>query len=663
MDLRLINILPPQATQGVQQTNNAQGNVPGLTNLSGIPSGSILSGFIINRDASGNPVLRTESGDITFASSFFLKIGSEVQIRVEQTINNTIARLLTVDGQPPELAEARSSFSSSPDVILSQALLSRGPLPSASQPPSAIPTNNAQSSSSITTNASQPQPTITVNGIVIGGAQQDSSTRLPEGTQLLLKLITIGTPASGNAQATALPANLASYAAYARATGTAIPAQTGAQAAATPGNIPAPAGSGASTIVAPTVSTPVQSPVVATTQQIASATLDIAAPPNASTAANSVQLGASPPATSSVPLIADKLPFASPQTPAENQAGNVVNPGNTNTGNVNTGNVSYAPPASGNSVLLQPGQTIAGTVIGNETTGEALVQTNVGLIRLQPGTSLPVGSRISFELMGSTIPQTQINAALAADMPASFNELSRQWTSLAQIFGLLTGRDTATGIDFIQTGMPWLLAENAPAPQSLNTPQNMPSGMLFFLAALKGEDFKSWLGKHNSQWLEDNGHGGLLKKAMGEFLTLARQYNESQSTQQTWQTFVFPVAVEGELQQVRFFVKRDKKQGGNRQEAEGEDTRFIVEVDVSQLGEIQMDGFVRKAREQQLHFDLVIRTKQALPADVQQDIMAIYTSTGELTGYQGNIQFQSVKEFPQHPMDDIAPKPHNDVVV
>ncbi len=654
MDLRLINILPPQATQGVQQPSNTQGNAPGLTNLSGIPSGSILSGFIINRDASGNPVLRTESGDITFASSFFLKIGSEVQIRVEQTINNTIARLLTVDGQPPELAEARSSFSSSPDVILSQALLSRGPLPSASQPPSAIPTNNPQNASSITTNASQPQPTITVNGTVIGGAQQESTLRLPEGTQLLLKLITIGAPPSTSSPGAALNASLASYAAYARATGVAVPAQAGAQAASTTGAAPAPAGS-AGSIVVPPVTTPVQSPVVVTPQQVDDATLNIATPPSNSTQSNTVQLGANPPAASSPPLSADKLPFASPQPAIATQTAQ----GNT----ANTGNVSYAPPATGNAILLQPGQSISGTVIGNETTGEALVQTNFGLIRLQPGTSLPVGSRISFELLGSSIPQTQINAALAADTPAGFNELSRQWTSLAQIFNLLTGRDAASGIDFIQAGMPWLMADNAPAPQSLTTPQNMPSGMLFFLAALKGEDFKSWLGKHNSQWLEDNGHGGLLKKAMSEFLTLARQFNENQPTQQTWQTFIFPVAVEGELQQVRFFVKRDKKQGGNRQEAESEDTRFVVEVDVSQLGEIQMDGFVRKTGENPLHFDLVIRTKQALPADVQQDIMAIYTSTGELTGYQGNIQFQSVKEFPQHPMDDIAPKPHNTVIV
>ncbi len=667
MDLRLITILPSQPTQGVQQPAGTQGNTSsGLTSLAGIPSGTTLTGFIINRDSSGNPVLRTEGGDITFASNFFLKIGVEVQIRVEQTVNNTIARLLTVDGQPPETAQARSSFSESPDVILSQALASRGSLSSLTsqvdaRAPAAPQAQSSANTSSIATNDSN-SPAITIKGTVIASSAQQqiaNALRLPEGSELVLKLLNVASP-SGNvsAQGVILPTtsgSLASYAAYTRATGTSPAAQQtvpvintspAAQTGTTAGN---------TTVIAqPPVAgaEPLQAPLIASAANVKQNTADISAAQPSNTPAsginNSVQV------TSTTPNVAGSAPL----TVGSNAVASGVN---TTPAAINTSNVAYTPQ-SNTAVSLQPGQLVTGTVIGNEPTGEALVQTSLGLIRLQPGSTLPAGSSISFELVNATIAQTHINALAAGDEPANINELARGWSSLAQIFALLSGRDNASSIDFVQPNMPWLMMDDGQSPQSLISPQNMPSGLLMFLAALKGEDFKSWIGRHNSQWLEENGHGALIKKAGSEFASLARQFNESTATQ-PWQTMIFPVAVEGEVQQVRFYVKRDKKQNSNRQEGESEDTRFVVEVDLSQLGEIQMDGFVRKGGQQQVHFDLMVRSKLPLPSDVQQDIFAIYQATGELTGYQGNLQFQSVKEFPVNPAEELAIHPHNNVVV
>jgi hypothetical protein len=88
-------------------------------NLANFPIGSVVSGFIINRDAAGNPILRTDSGDIAFASNFFLKIGSEVTIRIEHLAGNTSAHLLTVNGQAPEIAVTQTAFTNEPEVIIS----------------------------------------------------------------------------------------------------------------------------------------------------------------------------------------------------------------------------------------------------------------------------------------------------------------------------------------------------------------------------------------------------------------------------------------------------------------------------------------------------------------------------------------------------------------
>jgi hypothetical protein len=677
MDLRLITILPPQSTQGVQQPSNAQNSSGGLTNLSGIPSGTILSGFIINRDSNGNPVLRTESGDITFASNFFLKIGSEVQIRVEQSVGNTLARLLTVDGQPPEVAQARSSFATTPDVILSQALASRSTvsdllLQTEGRAPAA-PTAGSNNASSIATSNDGGKPAITISGTLISPPPQTSGNpppSFPAGTELLLKLVALAPQTGGTAGATTLQpaANPASYAAYARISGNPLapPASNVPSPAVPPAATTQQTGNTSSSAVTTGNNTTISaSPPVTGAPVSQTSVTSLTIPATADNAAliaqnttGSTAGTASLPATSSNQLQVQPGQPAPSQTISAGSNTTVLSPvSSPSTTTVNTPQLSVVQPA-----LLQTGQVISGTVIGNEPTGEALVQTSIGIIRLQPGTSLPTGSSISFELTKATIPQTQINAALAADTAASFGEIARQWTSLAQILALLSGRDSSGGIDFIQPNMPWLRLDGAPPPQSLITPQNMTTGLMFFLAALKGEDFKNWLGRHNTQWLENNGHAGLLKKASAEFLTMARQYNDT-SPNQPWQTLIFPVAVEGELQQVRWFLKRDRKQGGNKQSSDGDDTRFIVEVDLTQLGEIQMDGFIRKPAEQHVHFDLVIRSKTPLPRDIQQDILAIYTATGELTGYQGNLQFQSVVEFPVNPMEEISQRPHNNVVV
>ena len=35
------------------------------------------------------------------------------------------------------------------------------------------------------------------------------------------------------------------------------------------------------------------------------------------------------------------------------------------------------------------------------------------------------------------------------------------------------------------------------------------------------------------------------------------------------------------------------------------------------------------------------------------DILNIYSNTGALTGYKGSLTFQSVREFPVNPMEEI----------
>jgi len=556
-DIRLITILPPQTVPGVQAAQVTPSTTSNATpTVATFPPGTILSGFIVNRDATGNPILRTDSGDVVFSSQFFLKIGSEVSIRIELTGGQPLAHLLTVDGQPPEIAEKQSAFASDPEVIVSQKFA-----PAAAETPNAAP------------------PTLTVTGTLISTpptAPGAPPPALPAGSQLTLKLVTFTLPNTAPeptpAQpATPAPANPVSYATYARASG-----------------IPTPL----SELTALATATPVAG-------------------------------AAAPPET----LVAGKLATPVPLAPAPTATPAIATP---------------SPPSPSAPQTTVP---ITATVIGNEPTGEALLQTPLGVVRLQPGTVIPSGSTIVFELEQTLPPAVAlppVNSAVPLPL-APITELAQQWTALQQIFGLLGGRETSTGL----TTTP----QQNPSGAAL-TPQSLSAGLMSFAAALKGGDFKSWLGNTAARWLSDQGQDALVKKAEGEFMAMSRQFTEVQPHQ--WQPLFFPVAVDGILQQVRLFVKRDRKEDKNGQpDKKKEDTRFVLEVDLSQLGEMQLDGFVRRD-DKNVQFDLMIRSLIPLPQEFQQDIFAIYNSTAELSGYKGSLVFQSMREFPVNPMEDIV---------
>ena len=600
VDIRLISIIPQQPVAGVQQPQVTTGGAANPT-ISTFPPGTLLSGFIINRDAGGNPILRTESGDIAFESNFFLKIGSEVEIRVQNTGGNNIARILTINGQPPEQAATQSAFSQE-QVILP---------PSLGGAPAQTSTTQSSAASSFATSAAA--PTLTITGTLLTGAPETAHapSPAPAGTQVSLKVITLQVATapevasvltSQTAAATApAPKNLNSalYSIYAKWTGNAP-------------QIPA----------APTATAPTQTPTAPLAEAIETAPT---ATQPATQAASASQTAKTSPLES---LIANAQPTATQNT--------------------------FTPPPH---VAPQTGQRIEALVVGHETSGEALIETEVGLLRLPASTALTTGSKLTLEITDIALPNALPTTAAASAAPA-ITQLAQSWGSLQSIFTLLSGTDSLADFDFSKFLMPSLKTNDAqqPLPQ-----QALPlaSGLLAFVSSLRNGDFRSWLGKGNAAWLEENGHGALLDKASGEFSALARQFTAPAPG--GWQTLFFPIAVDGQLQQVRMFTKRDRKKDSEGNPKPEDDTRFVIEMELSQLGEMQMDGFVRRKPEN-MQFDLVIRSLTPLPKDMQRDIQDIYLSTAELTGYKGSVSFQFVKNFPVLPMEDVAKQHMSDVM-
>ena len=621
---RLITILPTQPVQGISQPSIA-GSGGQLVNLLNFPVGSILSGFIINRDAGGNPILRTDSGDIAFSSNFFLKIGSEISIRVEHFAGNTSAHILTINGQPPENTTSQPAINQQPEVIISGNLA--GNLSenfSANSPPPA--------NTNIVETPQNPQiisPNTEIVGKVIAPIISQTLTGetapiIPIGTQISLKVVSVVIPSE---TAPVLATQFSTPQFLTPQPQNVLPQNVLPQNVL-PQNIPAPI----QTSQYPTQPIVIEQNVVQNTVQ--------------------------EPTQSPTPIIVETSQLTSPSPTITQQPSTIHHPLST---------------------ILSTNSQLPATILNSAPNGEATLQTPVGLVRVSLGVQLPAGTAINFEITKIQTPENlqasvaPIIANITATTPAPITELARSAGALNDIFSLLSGLNTPDAQNFIENNIPsFSPPAHSPTQQTANT-ANFPAALLNFAAALKTGDFREWLGQKNAKFLVDNGHENLLKKAEGEFASISRQFtNSAPQTQanatqsQHWQSLFFPIAVDGQLQQARLFVKRDReqKQGNNGHKTE-EDTRFVLEMDLTNLGQMQMDGFVRRSNNSgagNTQFDLIIRSHQPIPAVAQNDISQIYNDTGEITGYSGSINFQTTPNFPVNPMEEIISGQRNGVI-
>ena len=105
-----------------------------------------------------------------------------------------------------------------------------------------------------------------------------------------------------------------------------------------------------------------------------------------------------------------------------------------------------------------------------------------------------------------------------------------------------------------------------------------------------------------------------------------------------WRLFFIPLLGGDQVQQLRLFLRHGQQGsgGGGGGEEDDEPTRFVVELELSRLGDLQLDGLVRDKR-----FDLILRTRAPLPEFMRRDIAQIFQDANGATGYAGNIGFQS----------------------
>lgn len=288
--------------------------------------------------------------------------------------------------------------------------------------------------------------------------------------------------------------------------------------------------------------------------------------------------------------------------------------------------------------------TLPAIVIAQEADGNSIIQTPQATLRLPSDVPLPKGTQLSINI-------TEIEPALdifaANQLPLSFqtgnlatDALVKGSTSLDVLFKQLFGFNHDAAKDVAQELVP-------------QTGRQFGNKVLQFIKGIQDESLPETIRQTLPKEMADQ--LGMNRVAQ-EFSSLKTAMVDVQPPQ--WSFMLVPVMKGDEMQNMRWFKrKQDAEDGSNR-----EGTRFVVELETESLGNLQLDGlFFSQPREKQ--FDLVIRSTNPFTDDEKENIIGIYNSYGEISGYRGTLRFEEVSTFPVHPMQDILEGEHGEISV
>jgi hypothetical protein len=302
------------------------------------------------------------------------------------------------------------------------------------------------------------------------------------------------------------------------------------------------------------------------------------------------------------------------------------------------------PPADASGQSLSPNTfRFTGRVSATTHAGYPVLQTPLGTMTLEVRTTLPVGTRMVLEAASSGLP-----LALAAEPPASLPRpanLAHGWPSLSEAIEILDQSAAPGSPTPSQTG------EFIPHPGP-----KLTASILFFLSALGKGDIGRWLGERALATLKRAGQDSLLQRIVQDFGQLAR-FTETPSGD--WRVALIPLWDGQQVQPLRFFHRRGRGHGDHGDaEAGDEATRFILDVELSRVGDMQFDGFVRTRQ-----FDLILRTREPLSVPMREDISRIFHDANETAGYAGEIVFQASAEWHFMPFDGLVPASASPIMV
>jgi len=267
------------------------------------------------------------------------------------------------------------------------------------------------------------------------------------------------------------------------------------------------------------------------------------------------------------------------------------------------------------------GVSLTGTVTGATPQGQPIVQTSSGYLALATKVPLEPGSKITLD-----VPAAQSALKVAPPMP-NFDQIGgRTWPNLQEAVDLLKQAAPAVADQVASAAIP--------KPDTA-----MGNTMVFFMAALRVGSIRNWLGDAAMRVLERE-RPGLLPRLGDDFKKSSKNVNDPNSGD--WKITMVPIDTGQSINQVAMCMKDSSGEDDENNSGKGNGTRFIIDVELTQYGRMQLDGL---SKEEDRKFDLVIRTAAPLPSEMRKDINTLFTRSSEGMGLTGQLVFLGTANF------------------
>jgi hypothetical protein len=291
--------------------------------------------------------------------------------------------------------------------------------------------------------------------------------------------------------------------------------------------------------------------------------------------------------------------------------------------------LSVRPPGAAPSADGGDEMVITGTVGGSVRGGGTLLHTAIGTLQLPTLAGAPRGAQLVLQIIGR--PGTVLPLTLEGAQAKTLSAISHGWPALQE------------AIDAVRTASPERSAATLSASVPTTGPQ-LAAGLAFFLNAVFGATFQDWLGRDMTRLLETQRRGDLIARLADDFSEFSRLAGEPVGND--WRAVMLPLLHDGTLHQIRLYLRAHDDRGVAEEQDAG--TRFVVEVELSRLGALQLDGLVRPHR-----FDLMVRTHRPLPTHVQNEICDLFGAASAEFRSAGQIAFKVAPGFPVAPLDAV----------
>lgn len=267
---------------------------------------------------------------------------------------------------------------------------------------------------------------------------------------------------------------------------------------------------------------------------------------------------------------------------------------------------------------------MSATVVGSSAAGQPVIASGGSVLTLATG-PLPLGSKI--ELMAiAPAPRPTATPAQQATPPFP------AYPSLPAVMAAANEAGDAT-----RTALLAALPKPGPA---------LAGEMLRFLNAARKGDLGSLIQNETRTSLEKTTKGSqALRSLAREFSDAARPTTENSSGE--WRGFTLPMANHGAIEPVRLYLHKIEDDEAERQKNGERGQRFVVDLELTRLGAMQIDGLAKQNR-----LDVVLRTPKALDSVARQGLDQFFSDTLSARGLTGMLIFQVAP-----PIQVIAPTP------